>query len=162
MTSSEPPRTFADWHFRAAKDHGISPDRIGFYANLSELRTIAGKLDVPSEDIERYTESTFGVRIQADDIPGGPDVWIFLIKDLPDAAHLDTFHRLEGHGLIPPIEIAVTTRKDVLYAFLLLHEIGHHARRHGPLTPYAQAEQEADAWALDHLGTEILYSAVQP
>lgn len=158
MRRDPPEGGFDERHFKLAEAYGFERGRIGFFNDFEDLRIIALEHGITEEYCaEHYSESTYGVLIQADDIPGGRDAWIYVRSAIPHDQQLATYDRLSRHGLNPPIQLADESRKDLVYFFLLLHEIAHHDCKHSPETPYEQAEREADTWAIEHLDLSMVY-----
>lgn len=145
---------FDERHFRLAADYGISRERILFVGSAEEMRSEARRLGVSDAESERYGESTWGLSIQRDDIPGGPDVFIVLKGPLTADIHADTEWRLLRRGLDPSPRFRATGEPEFLYAFLLLHEIAHHVVAHGRAISDDEKEKqelEADSWAWSEL-----------
>jgi len=147
-----PPLGFDDRHFRLAADYGISRERILFVRSLDEMRSEARRLGVSDAESERYGEHTWGLSIQRDDIPGGPDVFIVLKGPLTEDVQIATYRRLSAGELDPSPRILATDEPDFLYGFLLLHEIAHHVLAHGGREgAWRDVEDEADRWAYAEL-----------
>lgn len=130
-------------HFELAEAHGIPRSRIVSASNRDEFCAAA----VRHRETNAFNESTLGLSIQADDIPGGADVWIILRCPVPLEEHAKTFSRLEARGLSPSPNYLDTSKPQWLLAFILLHEIAHHKLKHGPLVNDETKEKEADEWA---------------
>lgn len=139
---------FDDRHFRLAADYGISRERILFVRSLDEMRSEARRLGVSDAESERYGEHTWGLSIQRDDIPGGPDVFIVLKGPLTEDIHAETYGRLAGRDLEPSLRFLATGEPEFLFAFILLHEVAHHRLGHsGDADAGRDIEDEADRWA---------------
>lgn len=147
----KPPPHFNDLHFALAAEFGIVRDRIRFVHDLQAMRAAAAAHEVPRNELDSYSDSTAGICIQADNCPGGPDVWIYLRTSLADECHKETYFRLDRLELNPILDLVDTTKKALLYAFLLLHEIGHHELKHSPADSSEKKEAEADRWASNQL-----------
>lgn len=130
-------------HLKLAESYGISCDRILLVSGRDKLCAAARS----HGDNTDYNETTLGLSIQADDIPGGPDVWIVLRCPVPLEEYKKTYLRLAGRKLSPSLYYADTSKQQWLLAFLLLHEIAHHKLKHGPAMDYETKEKEADEWA---------------
>jgi|GEM_PF-1686679 len=134
--------------------YSISKDRVSFFRDLDELRSVANHYGVPEKVWEDYTGETYGLLIQVDDILGGPDYRMLLVHPLPREAFMGTYNRLNGRDLKPSIKFAVSDNKRLLYAFILLHEIAHHQLKHGIPKDESEKERneiEADTWAMGNL-----------
>lgn len=139
---------FDERHFRLAASYGISRERILFVRSLGEMRSEARRLEVSEAESDSYGENTWGLSIQRDDIPGGPDVFIVLRGPLTEDVHIATYRRLSVGELDPSPRILATGEPDFLYGFLLLHEIAHHVLAHGGQEGTgSDIEGEADRWA---------------
>ena len=149
-----PPLGFDDRHFRLAADYGISRERILFVRSLDEMRSEARRLGVSDAESERSGEHTWGLSIQRDDIPGGPDVFIVLKGPLSEDVHIETHVRLEGRDLEPSLRFLATGEPEFLFAFLVLHETAHHVLAHCRAASAGEGdeqEREADSWAWSEL-----------
>jgi hypothetical protein len=157
--SAAKPHSFDERHYALAMSYGIDRERIQFFSNLEQLKIIAANKGVPNHEIKDYTETTNALWIQVDEIRGGPDLYICLINSLSEKVHIDSVIRLlewysEPLGTSQQLEaLGDTKRPEVLYAYLLLHEIGHNQLKHGSGGDYLQKEEEADRWALQNLPT---------
>jgi hypothetical protein len=151
-STSVPPEGFDERHFALAAAHGVSRERIIFVRSLDGMRSEAKRLDVPEAERAGYGENTWGLRIQRDDLPKGPDVFIVLKGALTPEIHAGTHGRLVGRELDPSVRFRATGEPEFLYAFLLLHEIAHHCLGHGgPEDAGRDIEDEADRWAYAEL-----------
>ncbi|RXK53113.1 hypothetical protein ESB00_15505 [Oleiharenicola lentus] len=130
-------------HIKLAESYGISRERIILVSNRDKLCAAARS----HGDNKDYKETTLGLSIQADDIPGGPDVWIVLRWPVTHEEHQKTYLRLARRGLSPSLYYADTSKPQWLLAFLLLHEVAHHILKHSPAMDYETKEKEADEWA---------------
>jgi hypothetical protein len=61
------------------------------------------------------------------------------------------YRRLSQKKLNPPEALRERNNTSPFYAFLLLHEIGHHRKKHYGDDKYDEKELEADTWALEQL-----------
>jgi hypothetical protein len=145
----KPPVPFTNQHFSLAKKFGIARDKIGFVADLASMRAAAEALGVSQEELDSYSDTTLGICIN--DVPGGPNVRIYLRTPLSEQSHSDTYFRLDQLQLNPVLDLIDSTETSLLYAFLLLHEVGHHVLKHSPAEAYKRREEEADKWACETL-----------
>ena len=125
------PTGFDERHFVLAQTHGIGRERILFVQSPAEMRLMAQKLGVAEHEAECLNENVWGLRVQRDNLPRGPDVFILLRVPLTQELHLKTYGRLENRLLDPSPRILATGEPHFLYAFLLRHEIAHHVLGHG-------------------------------
>jgi hypothetical protein len=137
--------------FVIAKRHGIRPERLRVADSIDALRVAALSHGISADEVRTYGPKTHALCIQADDIPGGDDVWIYLRLPLhPDIRH-DTNSRLRSYQRGDLGRLHPEDDDERLISFLLLHEIAHHRLRHPSGGDKAKKEQEADLWALDRL-----------
>lgn len=143
------PSSFSQKHYDLARSHGIEPNQIIFFSDIGDMRVIAAQFDVPPERAAEHHELTAGLCIRP--MPGDSfdSTRILLRNPLPPGEHLRTYIRL---GVEDPSDTFLdANRNDILYAFLLLHEIAHHLLNHDPASGYERVEREADAWAYQEL-----------
>ena len=145
------PSTFSENHYRLAADFSVKRSQIKFVANNEAMRSAARAEDVDSGDTSNVSADILGRQIQRDDIPGGPDFIIILRADVSKGDGISAYRRLVGKELNPPLDLNSEDNTSLFYAFLLLHEIGHHQKKHGEGGNYDIKEFEADAWALEQL-----------
>ena len=137
--------------FLIAKRHGIRPDRVRIADSVDALRVAALSHGISAQEAAAYGPKTHALCIQADDIPEGEEVWIYLRLPLhPDIRH-DTISRLQSYQCTDPRRLFPQHDEERLICFLLLHEIAHHKLRHAGGGDRTRKEQEADQWALGRL-----------
>ena len=157
------PNGFDRRHCDLVEEHRINRRRVLFAENLAKLKAIAVRLEVENSEAEKYSQETWALRIQRDDKPCGPDVWIVLRTDFNKDLHERTFVRLRRRNLAPPEKLACGRERSLLFAFLLLHEVGHHKLCHAAprsSAEYEFQEREADLFAFGQLeGKWQLFSA---
>ena len=150
LGANRPPVGFDKRHFALAADFGISRCRIIFVENSEGMRRKARALGVADNETAAYDSNVWALRVQRDDLPKGPDVFILLRGPLEPDLHERTYRRLESQDLNPSLRIAASGEPELLYGFLLLHEVAHHVLGHGKAESPTQSEQqehEADSWA---------------
>ena len=144
------PSYFADHHYALAKEHGIPADRIRFFEDLNELKKLALIHRVDQSTVGEYAANILGLCIRGDVSKGEKDeTHIFIHSKLPDDAFKATYDRLETQKLNPCTDLGVSSEYGLLYAFILLHELGHFRYKHKCSTP--DTELEADRWACAEL-----------
>lgn len=149
---ANPPFSFTKRHYQLAGFYGIDSSRIGFYRDGAELKAFMVGLGGAPNLIPKVSDSVHGIRIQcAPNDPSSSDIHIRLRAPLPDEAHSETVTRLKARGFVPPARLGLVGETALLYAYILLHEIGHHVLHHS--TPRSEAEylaneDQADQWAL--------------
>ncbi len=74
-------------------------------------------------------------------------MWILLRCPVPLEVHQNTYNRLAVRDLSPTPNYADTSKPQWLLAFILLHEIAHHVKKHGPAMDDETKEKDADVWA---------------
>ena len=137
--------------FLIAKRYGISPKRLCVADSLDALRLAAWTHGISKAEAAAYGPKTHAVCIQADDVPGGEDVWIVLRLPLDPEAMSDTRARLKEHHCADTDRMLPESDDERLICFLLLHEIGHHQLKHDGGGDKPQKEKEADLWAVERL-----------
>lgn len=143
------PASFSQKHFDLARLHGILPEQIIFFSNIGDMRSIAMKFDVSPVRAAEHHELTAGLCIRPEPGDSFDSTRILLRNPLPPGEHLRTYLRLGIHD--PSDAFLDENRPDLLYTFLLLHEIGHHLMKHDHRSDYTTIEREADAWAYQEL-----------
>ena len=145
------PSTFSENHYRLAADSKVNRSQIKFVANNEAMRSAARVEDPDSGDTSNVSADILGRQIQRDNIPGGPNFIIILRADVNKEHGKSAYSRLVGKELKPPLDLKSEDNTSLFYAFLLLHEIGHHRKKHYGDDKYDEKEFEADAWALEQL-----------
>ena len=144
------PSCFTAQHYALAKEHGIQADRILFFEDLKELKKLALFHGVDQSTVDEYTVCTLGLCVRGDTSKGEEDeTHIFIHRKLSDEAFEETYHRLKDQNLNPCYDLMVTSEHGLLYAFILLHELGHFRFKHECSTDVT--ELAADQWACAEL-----------
>jgi hypothetical protein len=134
---------------------GYTSDRIRFYSDIHELRSVAKEKGLTEKETLNYKDRTLGLHIQADDLPTGNDVYFCIRDNHTTTDYSFATGRLDEENIQLPEFLARNIRSIALPVFILYHEIAHHVLGHVKPENQNDAERDADQWAVNQLNKKF-------